>query len=132
MVRRRVFLAPIALASKTVCLTAARHLVLAGCSIGCDKCDGSRNSAGKIDGTIPKFLYKGMNRSEVSRTKTTFPVWNPAPGDMVLDPTFKPAGLSNCNKLQKPKICDHRLRTVNSQAECGSPEDIYSQSPWRA
>jgi len=32
----------------------------------------------------------------------------------------------------KPTICESHLRTANIYAECGSPEDIYSQSPWRA
>lgn len=31
----------------------------------------------------------------------------------------------------KATICDEELRTVNTQAECGSPEDIYYYSPWR-
>lgn len=29
-------------------------------------------------------------------------------------------------------ICDPRLRTLNTQAECGSREDFYFYSPWRA
>merc|ERR1719440_1107481 len=29
-------------------------------------------------------------------------------------------------------VCDPRLRTVNTQAECGSRDDIYYYSPWRA
>merc|ERR1719387_3342407 len=50
--------------------------------------------------------------------------------DFNADP--KPVTKSSCGKLMKPTICDSSLRTVNTQAECGSPEDIYSQSPWRA
>ena len=29
-------------------------------------------------------------------------------------------------------ICDPKQRTVNTAAECGSPEDYYFYSPWRA
>lgn len=29
-------------------------------------------------------------------------------------------------------VCDPRLRTSNTQAECGGPDDIYYHSPWRA
>ena len=36
------------------------------------------------------------------------------------DPTFAPT------------ICDPRLRTMNTHAECGSAEDVYYYSPWRA
>ena len=32
----------------------------------------------------------------------------------------------------KATICDPELRTVNTQAECGSAADIYYYSPWRA
>ena len=105
-----------------------------GCSIGCDECDGSRNSAGHIDGTIPKFLYKGMTKKELRAKNMSVPAFTPAAGDMTLNPNVtksKPI-VSNCGKLGTPTICDSRLRTVNTQAECHSPEDIYSQSPWRA
>jgi hypothetical protein len=69
------------------------------------------------------------------RKNMTVPAWTPAAGDMTLDPKFlasQPTIVSNCGKLGKPTICDSRLRTVNTQAECHSAEDIYSQSPWRA
>jgi hypothetical protein len=33
---------------------------------------------------------------------------------------------------KKPTICKSSLRTVNTQAECGSPDDIYYWTPWRA
>jgi hypothetical protein len=101
----------------------------------CDKCDGSRNSAGGIDGTTPKFLYKGMTKAQLRSKNMTVPAWTPAAGDMTINPKFLAAKnhvVSNCGKLGKPTICDPKLRTVNTQAECHSPEDIYSQSPWRA
>ena len=134
-------------------------------AIGCDKCDGSRNSAGKIDGyvpskpprpnlaeellttsgdvpvavgrTIPKFLYKGMNKSSLHSKHMKVPAWSAPEGTMTLNPEFLASTpgrgiVSNCGKLSKSTICDPNLRTVNTQAECHSPEDIYSQSPWRA
>ena len=142
-----------------------------GCSIGCDRCDGTHNSAGPSnDGTVRKFLYKNMTKAQLrAKNLTIANAFVPAAGDMTLDPTVKPAPAmtSSCGKLAKPTICDPRLRTVrgrstghsshcvcvcvcvcvspataawlscrpnaqvNSQAECNSPEDIYSQSPVR-
>merc|ERR1712072_188863 len=46
--------------------------------------------------------------------------------------TPKPVIKANCANPGKPTICDSRLRTMNIHAECGSPEDIYQLSPWRA
>ena len=59
----------------------------------------------------------------------------PPPGTMVIDPASakKLAIKPNCAQPQgKPTICDPRLRTTNSQAECGSPLDYLYYSPWRA
>ena len=77
-----------------------------------------------------------MNQSAVNAHNITIPLFEPAPGDMVLDPstvhTLHPApGCKNFNG-KKPTICKASLRTVNSQAECGSAEDVYYWSPWRA
>ena len=79
----------------------------------CDTCDGSRNSAGGIDGTVVKFLYKVMNNTELRAKKIAIPnAFVPAAGDMTLDPSFPAKIVSNCGKLGKPTICDPRLRTV--------------------
>jgi len=37
-----------------------------------------------------------------------------------------------CGLGHKATICDPSLRTVNTGAECGSDEDVYYYSPWRA
>ena len=37
-----------------------------------------------------------------------------------------------CGKNYKATVCDPALRTVNTGAECGSQEDTYYYSPWRA
>ena len=37
-----------------------------------------------------------------------------------------------CGKGYKATVCDPKLRTVNTGAECGSEEDSYYYSPWRA
>jgi len=70
--------------------------------------------------------------------------WEPNPGDMVLDPNGpQPQLKRECDPLQTAKasgpkakanatICDPRLRTYNTQAECGSAADFYFYSPWRA
>jgi len=35
-------------------------------------------------------------------------------------------------KTAKATICDPELRTLNRKAECGSKDDVYYYSPWRA
>merc|ERR1719473_2599390 len=54
---------------------------------------------------------------------------------MVLDPKSK-AGISivpGCTEGngQRATICASSLRSINTQAECGSSDDIYFYSPWR-
>ena len=48
----------------------------------------------------------------------------------------RPQGASvkpNCAMPRRgPTICNPRLRTMNVHAQCGSEEDIYYYSPWRA
>mmetsp|Transcript_44385 Transcript_44385/g.100236 ORF Transcript_44385/g.100236 Transcript_44385/m.100236 type:complete len:435 (-) Transcript_44385:67-1371(-) len=104
-----------------------------GCTVGCDKCDGTKNHVGH---GFQKFLYKGMTSAELRRKNLTIPdPWNPKPGEMLLNPktTKGIAIVPNCDKpTMKPTICDPRLRTMNTQATCGSLEDIYYWSPWRA
>ena len=73
-----------------------------------------------------------MTHEQARAKGIKIPAFTPPPGDMTINPD-KPHNIpSNFGKLGKPTICDPRLRTVNTQAECGTPEDIYSQSPWRA
>jgi len=104
-----------------------------GCMVGCDKCDGTNNHFGHGSQT---FLYKGMTMKQMrDKNLTIDEPWNPPAGAMVLNPTstkkldIKP----NCaNPVAKPTVCDPRLRTMNTQAECGSPQDVYYYSPWRA
>eukprot|EP00937_MAST-01D_sp_MAST-1D-sp2_P003648 g3648.t1 len=103
-----------------------------GCTIGCNKCDGTNNHLGHGN---QKFRYKGMTKDELVAKNLTIDAWNPAPGDMVLDPATT-KDLNPHSMCARPTtnatICDTRLRTVNTQAECGSPEDFYFYSPWRA
>jgi len=75
-----------------------------------------------------------MNKEETRRKNITVPPFIPKLGDMVLDPNAipKPVIKSPCGRPGKPTICDSHLRTMNTQAKCGSPEDIYQLSPWRA
>jgi len=105
-----------------------------GCTIGCDKCDGTTNHVGH---GMQSFLYKGLTMDEwKAKNMTVDEPWNPKPGDMVLDPKstkglIAKAGCAN-PKPNPTTICDSRLRTANTEAECGSPEDFYAFSPWRA
>ena len=63
--------------------------------------------------------------------------FNPKPGDMVLDPkskaaiSIKPGCTAATGNGQKATICASSLRSINTQAECGSVDDIYFYSPWR-
>jgi len=104
-----------------------------GCTVGCDKCDGTHNHVGHGG---QQFLYRGMNQSEVRAQQVVIPdPFTPPPGVMVLDPSSKPMlnirpGCDRPNG-QQATICASSLRTVNTQAECGSEEDFYFYSPWR-
>eukprot|EP00040_Diaphanoeca_grandis_P025237 m.139565 g.139565 ORF g.139565 m.139565 type:complete len:437 (-) comp30067_c0_seq1:381-1691(-) len=105
-----------------------------GCMIGCDKCDGTNNHWGHGN---QNFLYKGMNSQQLLKNNITIDdPWDPTPGDMLINPTsMKALNITqNCNNptTKKATICDPKLRTMNTQVECGSPEDIYYFSPWRA
>lgn len=58
--------------------------------------------------------------------------WNP-PDGYTLDPKSKFGIKSMCESPStNATICDPRLRTANTQAKCGGPDDIYYYSPWRA
>jgi len=104
-----------------------------GCTIGCASCDGTSNHVGH---GAQRFLYHGMDaRTLVEKNLTLANPWNPPAGAMRLDEATR-ASLSikaNCaNPTTNATICDPRLRTANTQAECGSADDFYFFSPWRA
>jgi len=105
-----------------------------GCVIGCDKCDGDSSSCGHDDATTKKFLYKGMDAATLRRKNITVPPFSAKPGDITLDPRVapKPVIKANCANPGKATICESDQRTMNIHAKCGSPEDIYQLSPWRA
>ena len=44
----------------------------------------------------------------------------------------QPVDLTRLGARVRPTICKSSLRTVNTQAKCGSPEDFYYWAPWRA
>jgi len=104
-----------------------------GCMVGCDKCDGTNNHFGH---GMQSFLYKNMTMKQLrQRNLTVDAPWNPKAGDMILDPnsTKKLNLIPNCAEpASRPTVCDPRLRTMNTQAECGSADDVYFWSPWRA
>jgi hypothetical protein len=106
-----------------------------GCSPSCpDRCDGTFGSPGHDDATYAKFLYKGLTKAEARRRNVSVPHFSPAAGDMALDPRALPRPVirSHCGSIRQPTICAGHLRTLNTQAACGSAEDIYQLSPWRA
>ena len=102
--------------------------------MGCDACDGTTNHVGHGQ---QSFLYKGLTQQQVTNGKVFLAnPFNPAPGDMVLNPASRP-GLDikpGCAKPngRKATVCASSLRTANTQAECGSKDDYYFYSPWRA
>lgn len=95
-----------------------------GCDIGCDQCDGQ---TGQRVPFSPKYTYNGTGSP---------PSWS---GEgLVVDPNFlsrfnrsaiRPAYLKFPDR--KPTICDPKLRTLNIDADCGSPEDFWYYAPWR-
>jgi len=97
-----------------------------GCDIGCDTCDGATGQ--KIPCCNTKFLYTGNG---------TVPSWG---GDgIVPDPKwlaqFAPHSKWRPENVKypdrKPTVCDKRLRTINTNAECGAPDDYWYYTPWR-
>lgn len=96
-----------------------------GVDIGCDQADGVTGQ--KLPCCTEKFLYKGNG---------TVPSWG---GEgIVPDPKF----LASFNRSavrpkyvafpdREPTVCDKNLRTINTNAECGAPDDFWYHNPWR-
>ena len=95
----------------------------------CDKCDGTNNHVGHGG---QQFLYKGMSAETMRKKKILMDSpWDPAPGDMILNRSTTKGLVAkpNCaNPTTNATICDPRLRTANTQAECGSPDDVSHHS----
>lgn len=87
-----------------------------GCAIGCDACDGSTR------GPIPHFeCVDGQDKDSCDVV--------PKPGAHI---QFGPKAPICGVKAMNATICNPAHRTVNTAAACGSPEDFYFYSPWRA
>jgi len=84
-----------------------------GCAIGCSACDGSTR------GPIPSF-----NCTETECT-TNYPKKKIQFGP-------KAPVCSRAQGSMNATICDPNERTVNTAAVCGSAEDYFFYSPWRA
>merc|ERR1719326_808501 len=80
-----------------------------GCAIGCDACDGSTR------GPIPSF-----NCNLTDCVPTGKPI------------EFGPKAPICGSKAMNATLCDPQLRTVNTAAKCGAPDDYFFFSPWRA
>eukprot|EP00041_Stephanoeca_diplocostata_P025537 m.670883 g.670883 ORF g.670883 m.670883 type:complete len:425 (-) comp22767_c0_seq24:1317-2591(-) len=98
-----------------------------GCDIGSGSCDG--NSGQVIPCCTPKFKLTGNGTAPPDP-------WGPE--GIVVDEDFVKS--FDRNKLRpknlkyperKATICDPRLRTLNTHAECGSPADFWYNAPWR-
>jgi len=103
-----------------------------GCTVGCERCDGTHNHYGHGDQT---FLWRGMSRATLQARNLTVPnPWNPPRGEMLLNRTTAHTLhiAPNCETpSEPPTLCDPSLRTSNSQSLCGGKDDIYYYSPWR-
>ena len=104
-----------------------------GCTVGCARCDGSSNHVGHGS---QRFLFKGMSAAALrARNLSIEDPFSPPPGALALNQTTAKslAIAPNCaDPKTAPTVCDPRLRTANTQAACGSKEDVYYYSPWRA
>jgi hypothetical protein len=64
--------------------------------------------------------------------------FSPEPGSMVMDPkstagfSIRPGCPPSAQDGQNATICATSLRTVNTQAACGSADDYTLFSPWRS
>lgn len=88
-----------------------------GCAVGCDTCDGSSR------GPIPRCGYEP--------TKPCAPQKNPTgTGQNQVGPGVACKGPQK--STQKPTLCAREHRTINIDATCGSDNDWYYYSPWRA
>mmetsp|Transcript_159101 Transcript_159101/g.296432 ORF Transcript_159101/g.296432 Transcript_159101/m.296432 type:complete len:413 (-) Transcript_159101:224-1462(-) len=96
-----------------------------GCAIGCDACDGSTRGPIPtfqcVDGESPDSCDVIPNKSAKIQFGPKAPICGPDA------PTPRAPGMP-----MKATICNPDHRTVNTAAECGSPEDYFFYSPWRA
>jgi hypothetical protein len=100
-----------------------------GCDIGCDKCDGVTGQ--KVPCCSKKFNF-------VPSANQTQPTPWGAQG-LVVDQAFVKSFNRSANRPStmvhgevKATVCDSRLRTLNTQAECGSPEVCAPPPRFRA
>ena len=97
-----------------------------GCDIGCDKCDGVTGQ--KIPCCTKKFHYKGFEGMKHPGSG-----WNAWTSENIVPDAdyvakfnrsaMRPTTLKYPDR--KATICDKRLRTVNTNAECGAPDDFW-------
>jgi len=96
-----------------------------GCDIGTDKCDGVSGQV--IPCCSDRFVYNGTGNPPAYGGK-----------GLVLKDEFKSFNRSAYRPkfvkypARKATICDKRLRTLNTDAECGSKEDFWYNAPWRS
>ena len=100
-----------------------------GCGIGSPECDG--NSGQLVPCCTHKYIFNGTGAPPPfgQCNERGCIVENPAAKKPnPFDPALRPKGA----KGGKPTLCDPKARTVNTAAECGSKEDYWQFSPWRA
>lgn len=97
-----------------------------GCDISCDTCDGS---TGQV--IHPQFIYTGTGNPPSFTGEGI--VHDPKQNLSAM--AWRPDGDRRLSICKTPKhnatICDPKLRTINADAPCGSPEDVYYFAPWR-
>jgi hypothetical protein len=94
-----------------------------GCDISCDECDGSTGAqAANLGGA-----------HYISNPELTGDWWTGK--GIQPDPRANqsaPHAICENGTSRKATICDPKLRTVNTNTECGSPLDFFYYAPWRS
>lgn len=103
-----------------------------GCDIGSSQCDGV--SGQNIPCCTKKFHYKGYEG--MNHPASGWNAWTSE--NIVPDADYVAKFNRTAMRPQhigfpdrKPTICDKKLRTVNTNAECGAPDDFWYHHPWR-
>lgn len=89
-----------------------------GCSIGCDRCTGNsqllvKNAAFEKIGALSSWGGENIVLANISANNAIL------------------FGTAACEHPAKATICDKRLRTLNTNAECGAADDVFYYNPWR-
>jgi hypothetical protein len=89
-----------------------------GCSIGCERCTGNSQLLVKKADFAQTGSLSGWGGENLVFANTSA-------NEAAL------FGTATCEHPAKATICDKRLRTLNTNAECGAADDVFYYNPWR-